>query len=371
MTHQELSEEDEYRRRGLEELRNAPDAFQAGLSAISEGDIGRASRVFAEFADLPETAASEVVDNRVWRANALACLAYCAAEQGMYEDAATLARASNELGFSLTGGYYFHDAYVKALNRLDRLPEALSAADDAVRYFREEGSISNVADHLFRKANILKQMAALFSRSDREDEAKLRIMEAIRALCKSAEYIGAVDDDEWRGELEVMVRIASRTGATVQDFSFLDSMPSVRPLVERQLGANFARIATAELRNIALEMIRAGRRDRAAQYLERANAVAPEETQEDRAFKALLICYQYGVCLLKMYALEHFQPSETPDSTKWGAVKRIQEMWNETLRLYRTLSPEYVRDFDGRWPPGLAEAARAIRRDRIMLLRLP
>jgi len=89
------------------------------------------------------------------------------------------------------------------------------------------------------------------------------------------------------------------------------------------------------------------------EYFRHAIAVAPEVREEDRAFKALLLCYQCGVCLLKMHGLENRRPGVQSTREQQIAIAEIQKIWLETVRLYGTLSPTFVAEWDRRCPPGL------------------
>jgi hypothetical protein len=94
------------------------------------------------------------------------CYAHCLKEAEKYQDALATSEKGKQLGFNLIGAWYYHDAVVSSYNFLDDLPRVLQAVEIAINFFREEESSGNEADHLSRKANILKQIASPLSQRE-------------------------------------------------------------------------------------------------------------------------------------------------------------------------------------------------------------
>jgi hypothetical protein len=78
--------------------------------------------------------------------------------------------------------WYYHDAVVTSYNFLDDLSNALIATEQAVEYFSSQSSVVNLADHLCRKADILKQIASplSFAESSRQHAKTLILLARIR-----------------------------------------------------------------------------------------------------------------------------------------------------------------------------------------------
>lgn len=333
--------------------------------------------------------------NPVWTGNALCCYAYCLKELERYDDAIQKAEEGKELGFNLVGAWYYHDAMVYSLNYTDRLLAAQVASGDAITFFRQENSPGNLADHLARKANILKQMAAHISRGQGQMEvaatgerltiapasAKSLIIEAIEAICESISIFSTGWED-LREELDAISNIATRVGVRREDLAFLETMPNISTIIEPYLGSHrLARSSSSQseqrgqqpttsaldsnqtsrvedLIEMAAAAVRNGNRHEAIQHYKNALEIAVEGEPEDRALKAF-VAYQYGVFLLNVHGRERLDNN---------SISKIRELWNTTLRLFSTLTEKQLSDFAQRYPPGLWAAKNAIEDDPLMRL---
>lgn len=216
-----------YEARGEALLEGAPEQVRNLLSTIAQGNhshsIYIANKTIAELA----------LENPEWVATAYCCLAHCLKEAGRYQESLAAAETGKRRGFNLIGAWYYYDATVSSLNFLDDLSGALQAVNKAVEFFHAEGSATNEADHLFRKTNILKQIASPLSRQ-RESQAvaKSFVLEAIQAICASVtitEYWGDLEE-----ELDALARIASRVDIEADDLKFLENpAPQLAPMVEK------------------------------------------------------------------------------------------------------------------------------------------
>jgi len=218
----------EYIERVKAEINSAPDAFKAPFFLVSQGRLEEAAQGFSACAAF---GGAGVTDG--WAMTATCCAAYCAAEMGDYEGAVLLADGAKQMGFLECGAFYYYSAMFKALNQLDKLPDALIIANEAIQYFSQKGSPGDVATHLGGKANILKQMASHLSRSQEPQRARPVIVEAIKAYCDSLSITTAGWGENDAQELDGMARIAARVGIARRDVTFLNSMPRVDALVAR------------------------------------------------------------------------------------------------------------------------------------------
>ena len=350
-------EGDSYEARGALLLDNAPAAFMTALQTLNTNENSIA--VFAECIPLIEEGDPE------WSGAAYACLAYCLKDAKDYKNALIAAGKAKERGINLIGMWYYHDAVVTSYNFLDDLSNALIAAEQAVEYFSSESSVLNLADHLFRKANILKQIASplSFAESSRQ-QAKAFILSAIESACESLVLMEM--DNFQEDEITAMARIASRLDITEDDLQILQRFRllipevinryfAIGPLRQRGVYENF---------NMSVEARKHGDRARAAVLLQRAFDLSDEDNEEDRAMKAL-IAYQHGVNLLQLHQLETYNPRTAISSAQHAVAEEIRRYWNECLRLYATLSVEKVRDFKQRLAD-LRHAVEAINSDRLM-----
>src|SRR5581483_7207088 len=108
MTLQESQQEDDYRCRLQASIENAPEDFHGGFNALSEGDLDQALRCFAMCANRLGQLSPGTGGTQTWRANSLACAAYCAAEKGDHENAIKMAIMAKQIGFNILGAYYYH-----------------------------------------------------------------------------------------------------------------------------------------------------------------------------------------------------------------------------------------------------------------------
>jgi len=218
----------EYVDRVKAEINSAPDAFKAAFALLAQGRLEEAAR---DFCACFTFGGAGMTDQ--WATTATCCAAYCTAEMGDYEGALLLAEAAKGMGFLECGGFYYYSATFKALNQLDKLPDALAIANEAIQYFSQRGSPGDVATHLGGKANILKQMASHLSRSQEPQRARPVIVEAIKAYCDSLSITTAGWGENDAEELDGMARIAARVGISRRNLTFLNSMPRVDALVNR------------------------------------------------------------------------------------------------------------------------------------------
>lgn len=349
-----------FQRRMELQMHDAPPPFLEPFQYLMNRDLNQAMNSL--IANIP---ALEEIDKE-WAGTAYCCYAHCLKEVGRYQDAVEYAQKGRQLGLNLVGSWYHHDAMVNSLNYIDMLPEAAQAVNEAIRFYESEESSLDMADHLSRKANILKQIAAAISYdSERFEEAKPLIIEAIHSICKSFSIMNP-GWEEMKEELNAIFRIAARVGVKREDLGFLDDMANIEKIVETYLDVRkLSRGAVAECHKLAGKAIQEGNRLGAISHFERAIKIAGEREPEDRAYKAF-IAYQYGICLMKMHRLDDIRFANMFDPEVHGAIKKIQHLWNETIRLYSTLSADFISDFDRRLPPGLSHAVRTIKQDPLM-----
>jgi hypothetical protein len=127
---------------------------------------------------------------------------------------------------------------------------------------------------------------------------------------------------------------------------------------------NQRRDSASENHNRSVAARKNGNREEAASFFKRAFDVAPEASEEDRAFKAL-IAYQHGVNLLRLNNLENYHPRLRLSSSQLKAVTEIQNVWKECLRLYSTISEPHLNDFNMRFA-NLTDAVSNIRANALM-----
>ncbi len=228
-----------YEQRSQELLESAPPSILNLLNTIAAGDYSRS--VVAARATIA-TLEREAAD---WVGCAYCCYAHCLKETREYRDSLRALEQANQRGFNLMGAWYYHDANVSSRNFLDDLLGAVKAADEAIISFHEAGSPSNAADHLSRKANVLKQIAAPLSRSEQSRAAaKGLVLQAILAICASIEITQYWEDlDE---ELSALARIAARVDLEAADLEFLQARgPHVASVREKYFTLNKLRVLAA------------------------------------------------------------------------------------------------------------------------------
>lgn len=146
--------------------------------------------------------------------------------------------------------------------------------------------------------------------------------------------------------MTVIARIAARVGVQPDELASLEKMDQIRPIIQQFFSARtLNRIAVAECRNLSVAARKNGNRQEAAIYLRRALDVAPEETENDRAFKAF-VAYDYGVNLLKLSGLEQYQVEKLQNLSIRRTAEEIIDAWNKCLQLYSTISSEGLSDFN-------------------------
>src|ERR1043165_1014367 len=304
-------------------------------------------------------------DRSDWTGTAYACYAHCLKESKRYREALLAAEKARQLRLNLIGEWYYHDAVVSCYNFLDDMANALEAADAAIRFYRNEQDFDNESDHLSRKANILKQIASPLSYHEQSRvAAKNFILQAIHSICSAIAITKYWQDLE--EELSAIARIAARTDIEAEDLRSLREMgPQVTLIVERYFTLPKLRgTGASEYFNRSIEARKKGNREDAAVLLKRALDLAPEESEEDRCFKAFL-AYQHGVNLLKLNNLENHHPLLPYPAGQLGVVREIRDAWNTCLRLYSTVSENHLQDFNRRFA-NLTHAKQAILGDRLM-----
>lgn len=348
-----------YADRGEALLTNAPEEVLNFLTAISASE-------YSQSLALAQTAVAALDrKNPDWVGSIYCFYAYCLKETGRYQEALQAAELGKQRGLNVVGALYYHDVKVSSHNFLDDLAGALSAVDQAIQYFRHEGSRENESDHLARKSNILKQIAAPMSRYEQsKGVAKNIVLQAIQAICASiaiSEYWADLDE-----ELTALGRIAARVDVEATDLSFLQEMgPKIAPVVDTYFKVTKLKsFAASENFNRSVEARKNGNREEAARFLKRAFDLAPEVSEEDRAFKAFL-AYQHGVNLLKLNNLENYHQRLPLSPSQLNTVTEIRVVWKECLKLYSTISEKHLNDFNTRFA-NLSDAVASIRGDALM-----
>jgi tetratricopeptide (TPR) repeat protein len=348
-----------YEARGESLLQRAPVQVHDLLNAIAEANHSQS--IYIANSAITELA----LNDPDWVGTAYCCLAHCLKEAGRYQEALAAAEKGKQRGFNLIGAWYYHDANVQSRNFLDDLPGALKAVEEAIAFFRTEESPGNQADHLSRKANILKQIASPLSQHEQSRAAaKSFVLQAIQAICASiaiTEYWQDLDE-----ELSALARIAARVDIEAEDLRFLQEMgPKITPVVETYFTlTQLRRVGASENFNRSIDARRSANREEAARLLKRALDLAPETSKEDRAFKAFL-AYQHGVNLLMLNNLGNYRQGSSLSTSQISAAKEIRITWNECLRLYTTIGERHLAEFSRRFG-NLTDAVANIRRDALM-----
>jgi len=141
--------------------------------------------------------------------------------------------------------------------------------------------------------------------------------------------------------------------------------PKVRAVVDTYFTLTKLRsMGATENFNRSVEARKNGDREEAARLLKRAFGLAPETTEQDRAFKTFL-AYQHGVNLLMLNNLANYHQGSLLSTSQLSAVKEIRIAWNECLRLYKTIGEKQLAEFNTRFA-NLTEAIANIRRDGLM-----
>jgi len=344
------------------ELDSAPKNLLGAINFLSKGNINNCVMVLRNI--IPEF--EEKGD--YWAGTTYCCYAYCLKELGYWKEAIEKAIRGDKFGLNLVGYWYYHDVMVNASNFIDNMPDAVKYVNSAIEFYRKRNSPENVAYFLSSKSNILKQLASENSKElNTYKKAKEYVIEAIESLCESIEIIR----DEWeklQEELDALSNIAARVGVKYNDMKALNNFSSIKDIIEKYFSTKtLSGKAASEHQNCAVDAIKKGNRELAVKHYEIAIESFMENEQEDRAFKAFL-CYQCGVCLLRLFKLENFNVSMAMnfDLKSRKAVIQIQQHWNDTIRLYKSLSKDFISSFDARFPPGLKIAVKNIHSDYLM-----
>lgn len=347
-----------WQRRFNEELSKAPDMFRQAFSRLSAGDAEGAERQLRQCA----------LEN-AWSGTALCVIAYLDVEAKVYQRAIEFAESGKRSGLQWPGYWYYYYALSEALNYTDQLERCLSIIDEAIVFFRREDSPAELADYLYKKSNILKQLAAPLSRrldTDSQKRAKSYIIEGIKCIGESVDINSEGAERYLRKDLEPFQSLAARTLVTRNDLAFLDQLDGFRRFADeyfdthamacRSCGACFSEAQDRKIK---------GLRQESAEWFDRTIHVAPEDKPWDRCFKAFVF-YQAGVNLLKLYRLEDLTPKELDESPLVEEISRIRHYWDSTLRLFSSVPSDVVAEFDKEFPPGIEAAVRNIEDDHLM-----
>lgn len=339
------------------ELDSAPTQLGNAIFHLSKGDIENCINILKTL--LPE------FENRgdYWTGAAYSCYAYCLMQLGYWKEAIHKAKKANEFGLNLVGYWYYFDVMVNALNYIDEVHEALINANEAIDYYRKRHSMQNVAYFLSTKANILKQLASQSSREfNTYSTAKEFTTEAIDSLVESYSLFPG-DSKESQAEFLALSTIAARVGITETDLIHLHNYHNVQNLIS-QYFTNRILIPASVTENFNKAVDSTQNKDRAiaSKYFEFAYERALEDTEEDRAFKVLL-CYQYGVCLLFLSRLDKYRPGQQLNPDQMFTAKKIKSIWEHARRLYSRLSKDKIEDFNNRMSPGITSAIDNIEKD--------
>ena len=342
------------------ELEQAPPNFLFAIQSLSNGNINTSIDV------LQNAIKDFEINGSYWTGPAYCCLAYCYRQLGYWKEAIGIANKGEKFGLSISGYWYYHDVIVNAMNFIDRVDEALINARDAIRFYRERNSPWNTAYFLSSKSNILKQLASMASKDlSTYEEAKKYAIEAIESIIESY-FLFSSDYQESKEDLNALSNIAARVGVVADDLKSIYGFDNVQAIVSEYFTPKILiEKAVSENFNKAVDSIKKNDRKMATIFFERAYQVAPEDTEENRGFKAL-ICYQCGVNLLYLYKLDQRISKEIYTLGQINTIKQIQKYWNETIILYNALNSEFIEEFDKRLAPGLRSAVRNINLDSIM-----
>lgn len=339
------------------ELANAPAVFHTLMRHLQSGDLGAAIQHCSEVC-LLQTA------DRSWAGAFFAVRAWCLKEVKEFAKALRDVENARTLQINLVAAYYYYDAGVQSLNMLDRLPEAASAAAEAIKYFTEKDSPPNVANFLCCKANVLKQMAAHLSKDIKTWPAAHDMAKEAFCTLRDSLVITLEGWEEMQKELEALARICARVGCT--EVPLGPSVPSdVRTVLLTQFSPEILRRqSSAQRYNLAVDA-RDQKNDRvlADQYFKVALDAVPESEMSPsvQAWKAF-VAYQAGVNLLRLYNLDKGHEKNP------SAAEKVRDLWSLTRRIHDNLDKRDIVEFDQRFPPGLTDAVSRIHKDPIMTL---
>jgi tetratricopeptide (TPR) repeat protein len=347
--------QEKWHARVCRELDKAPPEFQQAFQVFCDGNVPMAEKLL-----------SQCALRGIWTGTSSCIVAYICKERGEYDQAIMFAKAEKKFGIEFPGYWYYYDAMIISLNQTDQLLECLNIIEEAIEFFSREDSPTDLANYYSLKSNILKQMAAPYSHSIEnlsQVRAKELIIEAIRSICQSMVIISEGWEQDIKEELKGLKRIAARVGITRSDLSFLEEMHEIRAITDIFFeNRSLTMESVSQCFNEAQEKWQKGNRQEADLWFKRTIQIAPEDTPNDRAFKAL-VAYQAGVNLLRIHNLDDNRPDNIEDRRTLEAIEQIRSLWKTSLRLYDSLSPQDISDFDKKFPPGLTDAVWNIKRD--------
>lgn len=217
-----------YEERGRIEMSTAPALFLEAFKTLGGLSMERTMEAFESVARILK------VSHPMWAGTAYCCYAYCLKQMKKYQDAFLVAEEGRRIGLNLIGHWYYYDVVTHALNHLDQLPAALRMIEEAIWYYGDQAAPGNKADHLFRKANVLKQQAfPLSTNPGTYYKARPIIFEALRAISESLAITKIGWEEEVSVELDGIVRVARRVGVQLDDLHFLETMPNIEPIIRR------------------------------------------------------------------------------------------------------------------------------------------
>ena len=336
-----------------DEINSLPEEIPEALHHISQGDYQFAFNIL------------NYCIKQGYGAGTPYCLqGYCLSQTGNEVEAINLCSKGKTIGINDLGSWYYYDVMVRALNNINNLEEALKTVDEAIDFFIENNSPGDQSDHLARKANILKQMAATLSRDlTKQSIAKEYILDAIQAICESISIFkeGWEELDE---ELQAIGRIAGRLCVKSSDLPFLNHLPNISFLVEKYYTSkSLNQNIISENYNLAVDKFNEGNRMDAARLFDIAFSHCPVISNEDRAWKAI-VAYRYGVCLLKLYRIEELSNFNNTNIEIRSAIEKIRRLWGFTIETYKSMDKNFIKEFDEQLP--LSTSVRNIVEDRLM-----
>ena len=344
---------EDFRKRINDEINSLPEEIPESLHHISQGNYQFAFTIL-----------NYCIQQGYGLGTPYCLQGYCLSQSGNEGEAINLCIKGRTVGINVLGSWYFYDVMVRALNNINDLERALKTVNEAINFFIENNSPGDQSDHLARKANIFKQMAAPLSRDlTKQSVAKEYIIDAIQAICESISIFneGWEELDE---ELQAIGRIAGRLGVKSSDLPFLNHMPNISFLVEKYYTSkSLNQNIISENYNLAVDKFNEGNRMDAAQLFGIAFNNCPENSDEDRAWKAI-VAYRYGVCLLKLYRVEELPNLNNTNIEIKSPIEKIRSLWGFTIDTYKSMDKNFMKEFDKRLP--LSTSVRNIVEDRLM-----
>ncbi len=349
----------EWQKRFDNELSKAPNEFKQAWSYFCDGDIATAEKSLAMCALAG-----------LWPGTASSILAFFELEKKNYYRAIELALAGENYGLEFPGYWYYYKSLASSYNFIDELDKCIRVINEAIDFFTVEDSPSDLSGFYFHKSNVFKQVAGPLSHNidgKSQSDAKECIKTAIECLCKSLAIISDGWESDVKPELEGIARIAARVGIRRNDLPFLEEMLEIKEITNQYFSdSHLVELCVIVSFNEANNNVETGNRVDADLWFRRALELAPEEKKDDIAFKGI-VYYLTGVNLLRLHNLKGSNFYQMDESTI-NIRRDIKSLWNQSVRLYNSLDPGFVADFDKRMPPGLTESVWNIKRDPIMNL---